>query len=143
MGSLLSEPCPVSSVAKPPATEKRAEYDRSVRTLAFIAFAAAVAGAALNAGAVAERPGESLRLLSLQPLRIQGQHFAAREHVRVDLSGSARKRVRVVTTGTGSFTVRFHGIVATRCDVIRVVAIGSSGSRARLKYLPAPACLPA
>jgi hypothetical protein len=114
-----------------------------MRTLAFIAVAAAVVAAAASAGAIAERPGESLRLLSLQPLRIQGQHFAARERVRVDLSGSARKRVRVVTTQTGSFTVRFHGVVATRCDVVRVVAIGSSGSRARFKYLPAPACLPA
>jgi hypothetical protein len=113
-----------------------------MRTLVFIAVAAAVAATAVSAGGVTERPGESLRLVSLQPLRVQGQHFVPGERVRVELSGIARKRVRVVTTGTGSFRVRFHGVAATRCDVIRVVAIGSSGSRARFKYLPAPACLP-
>jgi hypothetical protein len=34
-------------------------------------------------------------------------------------------------------------VTATRCDVVRVVAVGSRGSRAVLKYLPSPACLPA
>ena len=85
----------------------------------------------------------SLRVASFAPLTIRGSGFRAREAVRVDLSGVATGRRRAVASPTGSFSVRFDGVAATRCDVIRAIAVGSRGSRAGLKYLPSPACMPA
>jgi hypothetical protein len=85
----------------------------------------------------------SLRLVSLDPVAVHGAGFASRERVRVDLSGAASERRRTFAARNGSLSVRFAGVHATRCDVIRVVAVGSRGSRTVLKYLPSPACLPA
>jgi hypothetical protein len=42
----------------------------------------------------------------------------------------------------GSFVASFETPM-TRCDRVRVIAIGSDGSHAVLKLLPAPACIAA
>ena len=85
----------------------------------------------------------ALRVASFAPLTIRGNGFHARESVRVDLAGVATARRRVVASATGSLSARFESVAATRCDLIRAVAVGSRGSRAELKYLPSPACMPA
>lgn len=105
-----------------------------VTALAFVAFLAAGVEAS---GSV----GPSLRLTAYQPLTVKGQRFAPRERVRVEVSGSMRATRRIVTTRLGTFTVRFEHVRPSRCDLIRVVAVGGSGSRATVKLLPAPACL--
>jgi hypothetical protein len=112
-----------------------------VRSFGVVLVAATVA---LGAGATATaEPADnaSLRLLSLQPLTLKGQQFARRERVRVDVYGPARLTRRVVATRAGRFTLRFDGVTATRCDLVRAIAVGGQGSRAGVKILPAPACL--
>lgn len=105
-----------------------------------VAFAIGVAGIG-NASGKAAKP--SLRLMTRQPLVVQGQHFGSRERVRVRVSGDASASRSVRATEAGSFGVRFADIAVDRCSVIRVVAIGGSGRQATLKTLPSPACNPA
>jgi hypothetical protein len=110
-----------------------------------VVVASVIAAALSAAGAGAARTDTSakasLRLVSLSPVTVRGAGFVARERVRVDLTGQVSRRRRPVASRLGSFTVRFDGVTATRCDLIRVVAVGGNGSRAGLKLLPAPACL--
>jgi hypothetical protein len=110
--------------------------------LALVA-AAGLALAGTSAAKIDRSAKASLRLASLSPLAVRGAGFAPRERVRVDLSGAVTARRRIVAGPTGAFAVRFDGVVLTRCDLVRVVATGSRGSRATLKLLPSPACLPA
>jgi hypothetical protein len=77
------------------------------------------------------------------PLRIAGSHFRVRERVRVTATVSAtRSTRRVRASAKGSFVAIF-ATGAGRCSEVRVIAVGSGGSRATLKRLPSPACLPA
>jgi hypothetical protein len=115
-----------------------------MRALALALVAAAGLAVAGTPGAQGDRANKaSLRLVSFAPLTARGAGFRARETVRVDLLGEATARRRARASATGSFVVRFDGVSATRCDVIRAIAVGSSGTRAGLKYLPSPACMPA
>jgi hypothetical protein len=84
----------------------------------------------------------TLRLVKLQPLTVEGRSFSAGERVRVRVAAPAEAVRSARADRAGSFTVRFGDIAATRCDVIRVVAIRSSSGRVVLKRLPAPACSP-
>ena len=77
----------------------------------------------------------------MQPFVVRGESFAPRERVRLTAFTAAEERLRAVATRAGTFTATFAAVTATRCDLIRVVAIGAKGSRAILKYLPSPACL--
>jgi hypothetical protein len=110
--------------------------------VAFIAAVALVPVGASTAGGDRSTKA-SLRLASFAPLTIRGAGFRSREAVRVDLFGTSSARRRTVASATGSFTVRFDGVAATRCDLVRAIAVGARGSRAGLKYLPSPACMPA
>jgi hypothetical protein len=105
------------------------------------ALAIGVAGVGDAVGGSALKP--SLRLMSRQPLTIHGWHFASRERVRVQLSGSAKSSRSTRADASGAFNVKFDDVTVTRCNTIRVVAVGGRGSRAILKMLPSPACLPA
>jgi hypothetical protein len=112
---------------------------------AMLAVAAAVGLAVAHTSAAesGRSTKASLRLLTFAPPTVRGTGFGARERVRLDLLAPETARRRAIAGATGSFVVRFEGVPATRCDLIRVVAVGSRGSRAGLKYLPAPACMPA
>jgi hypothetical protein len=113
-----------------------------------IALAAVVAAAlvlvvsAVGTGAgSSKRP--SLRFAQMVPLHIAGSHFRARERVRVTATVSATSSTRRVrASGKGSFVVVF-ATGASRCSEVRVIAVGSGGSRTTLKHLPSPACMPA
>lgn len=106
--------------------------------IAALALAAAASGATLGSTA-------KLRLESRSPLEVTGYAFKRLELVRVTVTRetetAASKRVRASRTGT--FTTRFDSVAISRCDAVRIVAIGSRGSRTTLKVLPAPLCLPA
>jgi hypothetical protein len=113
-----------------------------------IALAAAVAaalvlvlsGVGTGAGS-SQRP--SLRFTQTVPLHIAGSHFRAQERVRITATVSAASRTRRVrASGKGSFVAVFS-TGAGRCSEVRVIAVGNGGSRATLKRLPSPACLPA
>jgi hypothetical protein len=113
----------------------------------FAIVAAAIAAAlALSFSALGGASGSahraSLRVAKNLPLTVTGSHFKSHERVRVtaSLSGEATIRHRVRASSAGSFSTAFTGIA--RCSMVRVVAVGSGGSRVTLKRLPAPACQP-
>ena len=81
----------------------------------------------------------ALTLAGTNPLTVRGSGFLPGESVRLELGSGATTRARA--TEQGSFRASFAAPV-TRCDRVRVIAIGSKGSRVVLKRLPAPACLP-
>jgi hypothetical protein len=113
-----------------------------------IAAAGVVAAAvALVLSGVGAGSGSSqraaLRLTRTVPLELTGTHFRSHERVRVTatVSGAASTR-SVRASAKGSFVTDFS-TGAARCSAVRVVAVGTAGSRATLKRLPTPACLPA
>jgi hypothetical protein len=124
-----------------PANPHKRRYHRVVRAGSLLLIALAALALAISAGAA--RTKATLRLTSLQPVGVRGNGFAARERVRVQLSGGVTGTRRVTATARGTFTMRFADVNADRCSSVRVVARGSDGTRATLKYLPAPMCLPA
>jgi hypothetical protein len=82
----------------------------------------------------------TLRLVRKAPLTVRGEHFTAGERVRLR---AMLHRPTAATAGpNGSFVATFQA-PTTRCDRVRVIAIGSEGSHAVLKLLPAPACIAA
>lgn len=104
------------------------------------ALALVLSGVGTGAGS-SQRP--SLRFAQTVPLRIAGSHFRVHERVRVTATVSAaRSTRRVRASGKGSFVVGF-AIGAGRCSEVRVIAVGSRGSRTTIKHLPSPACMPA
>jgi hypothetical protein len=114
---------------------------RAIAIGAVVAAAIALLLAGLGAGSTSKRHA-SLRLLESTPLQVGGSGFAARERVRVMASAakvSVTKRVRA--SRRGAFKVAFS-FSAGHCTGLRVVAVGSAGSRATLKRLPLPACMP-
>ena len=77
----------------------------------------------------------SLQVIRQAPVTIQGHGFRARESVRVSAAGrqwSSKAGAR------GSFVLTLSG--ANPCRIVRIVAVGSRGSRATLRIIPAGAC---
>lgn len=107
-------------------------------TAAAAALVAVVLGFTVLARTDAKAGRPALRVVRTSPLTIRGEHFRARERVRLT---AAARTVRTKASATGFFVVTIRG--ATRCDSIRVLARGSAGSYAVVKVLPSPACLPA
>lgn len=84
----------------------------------------------------------TLRLQDRSPITVAGAGFNRGERVRVTLTMDTNMRKTTRTDRRGAIRVIFSGATAARCDMIRVIAVGSGGSRATLKILPAPACMP-
>lgn len=82
----------------------------------------------------------ALRLVQKTPLTVRGEHFHAGERVR--LRATLHRATAATAGSNGSFVATF-GKLTTRCDRVRVIAIGSEGSHAVLKLLPPPACIAA
>jgi hypothetical protein len=80
----------------------------------------------------------SLQVIRQAPLTIQGRGFRARESVRVS---AAARQWRLRASLRGSFVLTLRGV--DRCKILRVVAVGSGGSRAILRILPLQQCAPA
>jgi hypothetical protein len=79
----------------------------------------------------------SLQVIRQAPMTIQGRGFRSQESVRVSAAG----RLWHSKTGArGSFVLTLRG--ANRCTIVRVVAVGSRGSRAVLRILPLRSCGP-
>jgi hypothetical protein len=110
-------------------------------TAAALAFAALAAGG-LAAASTSARP--TLRLLRMAPARVGGTDFKAGERVRVVFQRRSTYARRIVyASGRGTFVASFDVAVRSRCLSFRVAAVGSAGSRAVLKFVPRPACMPA
>jgi hypothetical protein len=112
-----------------------------MRTARAIGVSAVVAAALFAVQATSATTPPSLRLVKFQPLTVQGRSFAPGERVRVRVLAPDAAFRWATADRVGSFTARFD-IPATRCDLIRVIAIGSGAGRVVLKRLPSPACSP-
>jgi hypothetical protein len=77
----------------------------------------------------------SLQVIEQAPMTIQGRGFRARESVRVSAAG---RQWRLKASARGSFVLTLRG--ADRCKIVRVVAVGSGGSRAVLRIPPLQQC---
>ena len=86
----------------------------------------------------------SLRLLSTEPLVVQGRSFRPAERVHVKLVANDETiRRRATASPAGLFRADFGTVPLGRCAGFSVRAVGSLGSVAVLKRLPLPACMPA
>jgi hypothetical protein len=113
------------------------------RTIVMLAVCGALASvvAAVAWPGVQSGPAPSLRIAAASPLTVVGSSFRPHERVRVTATVASEKRTRAVTAGrTGRFRVEFEQLGASRCDLIRVVAVRRSGRLVVVKRLPAPAC---
>lgn len=85
----------------------------------------------------------ALRLLDRAPVTVAGTSFKAREQIRVTASVEEQTVTRSLRAGErGGFTVRFLTLSAGRCEGLRVVARGATGTRAVRKVFPPAGCLP-
>lgn len=102
---------------------------------------AALAGTASVASGAHAAPTSppTLRLVRTPDVVVLGEHFKTDEHVTVTLAAIGF-RVRHVTAVAGSFRASFGVVGKARCAPLRVLAIGSRGSRASL-VVPAGACI--
>jgi hypothetical protein len=108
-----------------------------MRVFAVVAIAAGIlAGVGAAAGS---RP--SIRIAQSRPLVVAGSHFVAGERVKV-VAYLSRRVVRHAVARHGSFRVNLGTVPMSKCQGMRIVAVGSRGSRATLK-IPRPECMPA
>ncbi len=86
-------------------------------------------------------PRATLRLVSLEPLMVQGVRFDPAATVTVRVWTSGRTMARQTEVGDhGRFIVRFQGTATRRCTTwLAVQATASDGTRAGLR-LPAFEC---
>jgi hypothetical protein len=103
-------------------------------------LAVAVLAAALGSVAAAGNAGPTIRITHRGPMKVTGTHFRPGEKVTVTALGS-RMVVRHVVAMKGRFTVTLGPLRWSRCNGLRIVAIGSLGSRAVIRT-PLPVCLP-
>jgi hypothetical protein len=108
-----------------------------------ITVAALVAGVVLAAPAGslgAPAQAAHLRLVETTPLTVRGTGFKPHERVKVVYATADLTRtVRTAAGAGGGFVARFAGVHFDACQLPRIVAVGSRGSRAVLKVVP-PAC---
>jgi hypothetical protein len=104
-----------------------------------------VLGGAVLAGLGAAQAAQTakLHLLTIRPLTVVGTGFHASERARVTATtNNQTQTIRVIASRVGGFRVTFDELTASRCGLIRVVAVRQAGSVVALKRLPSPACLP-
>lgn len=113
----------------------------AIATGAVVAAAIALVLAGLGAGSTSTRQA-SLRLVKPAPLQVLGSRFQMRERVRIVATNARfRSTKHVRASRRGTFSVSFD-LTVGRCSGVRVLAVGSAGSRAMLKRSPLPACRP-
>ena len=100
-----------------------------------VASAAAGSAGAEAAGTPSAKqpPRAAIALASVQPLKLKGTRFRARERVRVTIQGSGQSTTRELRASrAGSFVVAFPG--ADTCNGLSVRAAGDRGSRASFQF---------
>jgi hypothetical protein len=100
-------------------------------------------GVAAGAAFAATRPVATVRLVDTSPLVIRGQHFRSGERVTVTIVAGTKFIRHRRASATGIWRVGLPNVTIGRCEALSVIAIGRRGSRAALKHLPLPQCLPA
>jgi hypothetical protein len=122
------------------ATPRQIGHPLTMRKVSVIALIAVSSIAVASASGTSQK--QSLRVIDRDPLALRGEGFKPRERVRVTISAPVVERKLTRATRSGTFRVTFLEVSTTRCDMVRAVAVGGMGSRATVKYLPAPACAP-
>jgi hypothetical protein len=105
--------------------------------IALLATIALGCGAGSADGGPEEATKASLQVVRQTPMTIRGQGFRPQESVRVSAAG---RQWHPKAGARGSFVLTLRG--ANRCKIVRIVAVGSDGSRAILRIIPL-ACAPA
>ncbi len=113
------------------------QYRRMLRQTAIALLVTVALGCgAGSADGGSETAGKaSLQVVGQAPLTIQGRGFTSRENVRVSAAG---RQWHSKAGARGSFVLKLSG--ANPCRIVRIVAVGSDGSRAILRMIPARAC---
>jgi hypothetical protein len=103
-----------------------------------------LAGGLVGTAAGREERQATLRVLTLQPVKLAGSRFEARESVRVTVTSATGVVGRTVrATGRGAFVVSFEGVHVDRCNGgLTAVARGARGSFATARVPPLPLCPP-
>jgi hypothetical protein len=104
--------------------------------IALLATVALGCGAGSADGGQEAATKASLQVVRQTPMTIRGQGFRPHESVRVS---AASRQWSPKASERGSFVLALRG--ANRCKIVRVVAVGSNGSRAILRVIPL-ACAP-
>jgi hypothetical protein len=102
--------------------------------------AVGVLAAALGSAAAAGTSPATIRVTHIRPLIVAGTYFRPGETVTVIAVGTQHAVRRVVAQG-GDFSVNLGELLASRCLGLRIVAVGSLGSKAVIRT-PLPKCLP-
>ena len=110
---------------------------RALTPIAVVVTAVVVAGSSSGGAARA-----SLQLLQGKPLVVRGAGFRAAEKVRVTVYAKVGRVKRATAASDGTFRSTFRDVALSRCERVRVVAVGNRGSRAELKRPQLPGCLP-
>lgn len=105
--------------------------------IALLATVALGCGAGTAGGGPEAAKKASLQVVRQTPMTIRGQGFRPQESVRVSAAG---RQWTPKVGAHGSFVLTLRG--ANRCKIVRIVAVGSGGSRAILRIFPL-ACAPA
>ncbi len=92
--------------------------------------------------ATAQGSRPTLALAQSQPLVLVGRNFGPAEAVALTVPARKTSRITLRADRRGSFSLTLRTIAVSRCSGFTVTAIGSRGSRAILKRLPLPACMP-
>jgi hypothetical protein len=95
-----------------------------------ITLSLAFFGSAASGGESGRSP--ALKLVRGAPLTLRGTQFVSGERVRVSADSGWKATRRVTANDAGVFVVRFP-LAYDRCNGLLVTAIGSHGSRTRLK----------
>ena len=103
--------------------------------IAVLATVALGCGAGTADGGSETATKASLQVIRQVPMTIRGQGFRSQESVRVSAAG---RQWHPKASALGSFVLTLRG--ASRCKIVRIVAVGSVGSRAILRIIPARAC---
>jgi len=105
--------------------------------IALLVTVALGCGAGTAVGGSETATKASLQVIRQTPLTIQGHGFRSQENVRVSAAG---RQWRPKAGARGSFVLTLRG--ANRCSIVRIVAVGSDGSRAILRIMPLRSCGP-
>ena len=109
-----------------------------IAAVVIAAFGLALLGVGASEGE--SRKGATLKFAKGVPLTLRGAHFLPRERVRVTVTSELKRTKLVTASATGTFVVSFQAAF-DRCNGLLALAIGSQGSRARLK-MPQLGCPP-
>jgi hypothetical protein len=102
---------------------------------------ALLVGCLCTAGTAGAATHSRVEVTHLRPFTVRGTHFRSRERVLLIVRTKSKTLRTVAASRSGSFLVRIRRVRVGSCPSYSVVAVGTKGSRARIK-LRATDCPP-